>query len=139
MWHLERRDGDVAVAIHHAGAYIFGDDSVSSCVRRFAAVETDVHVLRIGLHEKVDHPPGARWAEHIERSRALQYPGREHEVRQPDRVVGVQMREKHAPQPGCGQRRNTVGARGQRSAAYNTGARVYEIRLAIHHDRHRGA
>ena len=106
-------------------------------VRWLQAIDPHSHVPFIGLLEMADHVRRPRGPDDLQRDGSLEDPGRIHDVREADGVVGVKMGQEkgsqtvqfqpfHAPLGGCG------------SSPYHPGSGVHDVGRPIHDHRHGG-
>ena len=99
-----------------------------------------MHVLHPGLRDLLGHAPNPRRSPDLERLPAAVLPGREHEVRQADGVVGVQVGDEHPVEPPRLESREASLRRGS-GAADDSRPGVDEVGLAAddHGDARTGA
>ena len=95
MFHRKRRHGDVFVAIHDSRLNLMHVDFVSGCVRLLEPPQAQPHIFRPGFLDVCCHALEPAWPVSFKWLRPFQHPRSKNQVGIPERVVGMQMRDKH--------------------------------------------
>ena len=130
----ERRDGNASVAVDDARLNLrdvhLGRRSALAIT---AASDTHTNIVRVCGDEVIDHRTRARRSVHIERFAAPR-PGSEDQLRQPERVIRVKMREEDRAQVERVERPDVFSDR-RCPPPHHTDAAVEQIDAAVDDDR----